>query len=149
MIIYAPKPIPEKGKAIFLAGSIEMGKAYNWQEYLAQNIDHSNLLILNPRRKDWDNSWKEEIKNPQFHDQVTWELNALERAGLIVMYFDPGTKSPISLLELGLFARSQKMIVCCPDGYWKKGNVDVVCERYGVKQLDSLDEILNEIKTFA
>ena len=148
MIIYTPNPIPKQGKAIFLAGSIEMGKANNWQDYLIQNIDHSNLLILNPRRKDWDNSWKEEKENPQFYEQVNWELSAQERADLIVMYFEPNTKSPISLLELGLFAKSKKMIVFCPKGYWKKGNVDVVCERYGIKQFESLDEILKGIKAY-
>ncbi len=146
MIIYPPNPIPKQGKAIFLAGSIEMGRAQNWQDYLIQNIDHGQLLILNPRRKDWDNSWKEEIENPQFNEQVNWELSALERADLIVMYFDPNTKSPISLLELGLFAKSKKMIVCCPKGFWKKGNVDVVCQRYGIEQLADLDEIIDEIK---
>jgi len=146
MIIYPPNPISKKGKSIFLAGSIEMGNAENWQEYLIKNIDHSNLLIFNPRRKDWDNSWKEEIENPQFNEQVNWELNALERADLIVMYFAPNTKSPISLLEFGLFAQTGKMVVYCPKGFWKKGNVDVVCEKYGVKQVESLDNIITEIK---
>lgn len=84
MIIYPPNPIPKHGKAIFLAGSIEMGTAHNWQEYLIQNIDQRNLLIFNPRRKDWDNSWKEEIENLQFKEQVNWELTALERADLII-----------------------------------------------------------------
>ena len=35
-------------------------------------------------------------------------------------------RAPITLLELGLFARSGKLIVCCPDGYWRKGNIEVV-----------------------
>ncbi len=147
MIIYPPNPIHKKGKYIFLAGSIEMGKAENWQEYLIKNIDHSNLLIFNPRRKDWDNSWKEEIENPQFNEQVNWELNSLERADLIVMYFAPNTKSPISLLEFGLFAQTGKMVVCCPKEFWKKGNVDVVCQRYGIKQVKSLDNLIDEIQT--
>ena len=147
MIIYPPNSILEKGKAIFLAGSIEMGKATNWQEYLIVNIDHSNLLFLNPRRKDWNNSWKEDKNNPQFAEQVNWELDALERADLIVMYFDPKTKSPISLLELGLFANTGKMIVCCPEGFWKKGNIDIICERYKIAQFANLDEIINEIKS--
>ena len=148
MIIYPPSPIPKHTKSIFLAGSIEMGKADNWQDYITENIDHSNLLLLNPRRKDWDNSWKEEVENRQFNEQVNWELAALERADLIVMYFDPNTKSPISLLEFGLFAKSKKMIVCCPYGFWKKGNIDVVCEKYGVKKFANLDEIITEIRAF-
>jgi len=89
---------------------------------------------------------EQSLDNPQFKRQVDWELDALEQCGLIIMYFDPATKSPISLLELGLFAASKKMIVCCPDGFWRKGNVDVVCKRYKVKQVDSLEELITITK---
>ena len=60
--------------------------------------------------------------------QVEWELEGLELCDIIIMYFDSNTKSPISLLELGLFAHKKKMIVFCPNGFWRKGNVDVVCK---------------------
>lgn len=64
-----------------------------------------------------------------------------EAADVIAMYFDPDTKAPITLLELGLFARTGKMIVACPEGFWKKGNVEIVCGRYGIECLGSLDEL--------
>ena len=63
----------------------------------------------------------------------------MEDATHIVMYFDPTTKSPISLLELGLHASSGKLTVCCPEGFWRKGNVDIVCKRYGVPMVKSLE----------
>jgi len=66
----------------------------------------------------------------------------LEMADTILLYFDPKTKSPISLLELGLFAKSGKMMVCCPEGFWRKGNVDIVCERYRIPQFESLEELI-------
>jgi Nucleoside 2-deoxyribosyltransferase like len=146
MIIYPPNPIPPKGNTIFLAGSIEQDNAVNWQENIIQHIDNEDIIILNPRRKDWDQSWKEEIENPFFFEQVEWELKGQERADLIVMYFDPTTQSPISLLELGLFAQTKKMLVCCPKGYWKKGNVDIVCRRYQIAQVDNLYNLINSIK---
>lgn len=62
------------------------------------------------------------------------------------MYFDPNTKSPISLLELGLHAREQKLIVLCPEGFWRKGNVDVVCEYYGINQVDTFDELIEFLR---
>ncbi|MBQ0740161.1 nucleoside 2-deoxyribosyltransferase domain-containing protein, partial [Aquimarina celericrescens] len=74
------------------------------------------------------------------------ELDALEQADRIIMYFDPATKSPISLLELGLFAKSGKLLVCCPKGFWRKGNVDIVCERYKVDQVNNLEELIDEVK---
>jgi hypothetical protein len=60
------------------------------------------------------------------------------------MYFDPATKSPISLLELGLFAKTGKLIVCCSEGFWRKGNVDIVCKRYGVMQVENLDKLYDQ-----
>ena len=131
-VIYAPQSIPKEGHTVFLAGSIEMGIAENWQERFIKSHEKEDIIILNPRRTDWDNTWVQDISNPKFREQVEWELNAMERADEIFMYFDPTTKSPISLLELGLFTRTGKMIVCCPKGFWRKGNVDVVCEKYGV-----------------
>lgn len=124
---------------IFLAGSIEMGTAENWQEKVAKMFP--SATILNPRRDDWDTSWKQSIDNPQFREQVEWELKAQEDADLIVMHFDQTTKSPITLLELGLFTHSHKLVVHCPEGYWRKGNVDIVCQRYGVKTVNSIEEL--------
>lgn len=85
--------------------------------------------------------------NPQFKEQVVWELSALELADIVVFYFDPKTMSPISLLELGLFARTQKKVICvCPEGFWRKGNVDIVCERYGVEQAASIEALIARLK---
>jgi len=98
--------------------------------------DVPNLTILNPRRDDCDDSWFQSIHDTQFRQQVEWEIAAQEMADVIFMYFAPDTKAPITLLELGLFARSGKLVVCCPDGYWRKGNVEVVCHRFGVPMSD-------------
>jgi len=40
------------------------------------------------------------------------------------------------------------MIVCCPEDFWRKGNVDIVCERYGVDQVDTLDELIEFAKEY-
>lgn len=133
---------------IFLAGSIEMGTAENWQEKIANDlVDFSNVVLLNPRRKDWDSSWEQSIDNPQFKEQVAWELEMLEDSDLVVFYFDPNTKSPITLLELGLWANTDKAVaVCCPDGFWRKGNVDIVCSLYDVPCVDNYDDFIKALK---
>jgi hypothetical protein len=122
---------------IFLAGSIEMGTAEKWQDIVTSKLS-TNYNIINPRRDDWDSSWTQDYDNPQFYQQVSWELNGLELADEILFYFDPNTRSPITLLELGLFARSGKCSVICPKGFWRKGNVDIVCNRYNVRIYDNL-----------
>ncbi len=129
--------------SIFLAGSIEMGTVENWQEQIARELkDINNLVIYNPRRDDWDSSWVQSIDNPQFNEQVTWELQMMEKATFIPLYFSPETKAPITLLEFGLHAPSGKLIVCCPEGFWRKGNVDIVCERHDVEQVDTLNGLV-------
>jgi hypothetical protein len=141
IILKPPQPLewPEKMPSVFLAGSIDMGLAEPWQAYLEEVFSPLELAVLNPRRDDWDSSWKQELTNPPFVEQVQWELEAQERASLIVMYFAPQSQAPITLLELGLFAHTGKMLVCCPEGYWRKGNVDVVCQRYGIPQVSDLE----------
>lgn len=143
--ILAPEPIPNEGRLLFLAGSIEMGLADSWQSEVTRLLSESDWIILNPRRGSWDSSWEQTIDHPEFRQQVEWELDGLERAEKILMYFDPKTKSPISLLELGLFAKSNKLIVVCPSGFWRKGNVDIVCARYGIEQVESIEEALERL----
>jgi hypothetical protein len=132
---------------VFLAGSIEMGVAEKWQEKVIAALSDKRIRFLNPRREDWDSSWKQDIHNDNFVEQVTWELSSLEMAHIIIMYFDPNTKSPISLLELGLHAKEQKLVVLCPEGFWRKGNVDVVCEYYGINQVDTFEELIAFIRS--
>ena len=150
MIITAPNPITLRDHnkiSIFLAGSIEMGAAINWQED-AIEVFGANFEIFNPRRENWDKSWEQNILDPCFYQQVVWELSALEAADFIVMYFDPSTKSPISLLELGLHARSGKLCVICPEGFYRKGNVDIVCELYNIPMFENFQEIKNYIYNY-
>lgn len=139
--------MPVSKPIVFLAGSIEMGKAENWQAKIEKALSDLPIVILNPRRDDWDSSWKQSITNPKFQEQVEWELLAMDTATIIPMYFDPNTKSPITLLELGLHAKDKKLIVCCPNGFWRKGNVDIVCKRYKVVMARDIEEdMIQKIK---
>ena len=129
--------------SVFLAGSIEQGTAENWQERLVRELElEPHLIIYNPRRENWDPTLEQTMENETFNEQVVWELKRLEKATVIPMYFQPGTKSPITLLELGLFASSGKLIVCCPEGFWRKGNVDILCREKQIQQVDSIDALV-------
>ncbi len=132
---------------VFLAGSIEMDRAAPWQDYLSNALQDLPVLILNPRRDSWDRSWEQRIRNPHFKEQVDWELDGQDNSTFIAMHFDPGTKSPITLLELGLYAASGRMLVSCPDGFWRKGNVEIVCDRYNIPLFASIEAMLVELRT--
>lgn len=143
-----PLPAPDFPDTfkVFLAGSIDMGAAIDWQAMIEQELDRPDVAIFNPRRDDWDSSWTQDIANPSFKGQVDWELDHLDRADLILFFFDPAGKAPITLLELGLHAASGKCLVGCPPGFWRRGNVQIVCDRFGIPLLDSLDDLIAAVR---
>ena len=133
--------------SVFLAGSIEMGAAEDWQVELPKHFEEQSVTFFNPRRDEWDSSWKQKQSNPQFNHQVNWEMNKLDESDFIFMYFSPETKSPISLLELGAYGSSCKMIVCCPDGFWRKGNVEIFCTRHQIPLFDNMEDAIGGLRT--
>ena len=133
--------------SIFLAGSIEMGAAEDWQTKVENAISEYPVNIFNPRRDDWDSSWEQKESNKEFNYQVNWELNKLEESEIIFMYFDKNSKSPISLLELGKFSESRRMIVVCPDGFWRKGNVQILCNRENIPIYNDLESGIGALIT--
>lgn len=148
--IKPPFNIPSKVRPkVFLCGSIEMGNATQWQKEASELLKDTDFLVLNPRREDWDSSWVQSKDNEQFLEQVSWELQGLEQSDYVIVYFDKDSSSPITLLELGLISqnREQDVVVVCPQGFYRKGNVDIVCDRYGLYQADSLEQAVNYIKT--
>lgn len=141
--VYIPPNYPSlrEDVSIFLAGSIEMGKAKDWQKEFIDtfsnhikdyNITNVNFAICNPRRPDWDSTWVQSEQNPYFFQQVDWELRYLERCLYKIFFFAENTISPISLLELGKFANSNDSFVIVEDNYQRKGNVDIFCKRYNI-----------------
>lgn len=127
--------------SVFLAGSIENGQAPPWQARVEEALTFYDPVIVNPRRDQWDPNPSPEL----LREQIEWELEGLERVSMIAMYFAPETKSPVTLLEMGLFARDSRLLVCCPEGYWRKANVDITCERYGIAQTPSLEGMIARI----
>lgn len=148
MLVTSPTPLPLDNNLprLFLGGSIDMGGAPDWQAAMTRALGDMDVVILNPRRPDWNTAWKPEASEPEFRRQVEWELAALEASDVIVMYFAPGTQSPISLLEMGLHARTGKLIVLAPAGFWRKGNVDITAEAYGVHQVQNMDELTAAVR---
>ena len=67
IVIKAPEKIPVSDTPkIFLAGSIEMGLAHPWQEEITDQLKDYDVVLINPRRDIWDNSWKQEKEHPEF-----------------------------------------------------------------------------------
>lgn len=150
--VYKPPEIVDivtsSGIKIFLAGSIEMGKAEMWQDEVVEFLTRKNydkdIVILNPRRDNWDPSWEQSIENEKFKFQVNWELNGLDHCDILFFYFQPGTISPVTMFELG-YCINNEPIVVCPEGFHRKGNIDIVCERMGIKVYQNLEDGMNAL----
>lgn len=141
-----------RGTKLFLGGSIEMGKAEKWQEKtvacLSKN-NYNNLIILNPRRDDWDSSWDQSpIPGTKFYEQVQWELLAQEQSQIICYYFAKETLSPITLLELGLFGlrKDKKIIVYVDQNYLRRGNVIMTCDMYNINWCSNFEDFIADIE---
>lgn len=144
-----PPFIPKYGNfSLFSAGSIEMGAAVQWQQRLVDHLCDLPITITNPRRGKWDPNVNAKREDPQFKDQVEWELDALTNADVICYFFDCATVSPVTLMELGLWAHSGKIIVCCDQRYWRQGNVEIVCERYNIPYVSSFEKLVPALKEF-
>jgi hypothetical protein len=53
------------------------------------------------------------------------------------------------MLELGRYASSRKCVVCCPEGFWRKTNVDVFCRRANVETVADLEDLADRINQLA
>lgn len=146
MEIKAPNRITPNGNInLFLAGSIDLGKSFDWQSKLSTEIElkTTNVNVFNPRREFWNEGWKQSFDDQIFSQQVNWELDAMEKSDLIFVNILPDSKSPITLLELGLYAKSNKLIVCCPKEFYRSGNIHIVCHRYHVPLFEDYKEAVD------
>ena len=127
---------------IFLAGTIDMGNSRDWQMELYDRFAKMDgrYILFNPRQEHWDASRPGEMDY-----QVRWELNHLEKADMIIMYILGTSKSPISLLEMGLHAKSNKIHVICEKDFYRYDNVRITCEYYDVPLYDDLDAFFENI----
>ena len=136
------KPEDDKRPTVFLAGTIDMGNSENWQKKTIQTLDETliNCIVYNPRRETWpdDNS-------NEFERQVNWEQDMLEGSDIIFMYIAGTSKSPITLLELGEFLTSGKLIVVCEEDFYRYDNVRIMCERFGIPLYNNYEDGLKKL----
>lgn len=127
---------------VFLAGTIDNGNSEDWQQTVAAKLAGRDrrYLLYNPRQEDWHPEREGEMDY-----QVHWELEHMEKADHILMVFLDGSQSPITLLELGLHARSGKLLVVCTPGFYRYDNVRITCARYGLPVYGSIDEALEAL----
>lgn len=139
---------------IFLAGTIDNGNSFDWQKDIEYSLEHlnKNIALLNPRRNNWDPSLQQRMSNPTFNEQVNWEMDNINKCDILFMNFLEDSLSPISLLELGIIYGiktskeiNKQIIVIAPDKFWRKGNIEVVCDKMDVPVYSNYQDGLNAL----
>lgn len=78
-------------------------------------------------------------------NQIKWEHKYLDMSDIIIMNILPNSKSPISLMEIGLYANSGKLLVFCRPEFYRYANVETVCKKYNIPlyNTNNIDDIIN------
>lgn len=121
---------------VFLAGAIDMGAAVDWQAQVIEKIG-DRFCIFNPRR--------EKFTPDTLDEQIKWELDKLERADYIFLWFPKDSKAPISFFEAGLYWNSGKLIVGAEPGFYRRRNLELTADRYGVMLFGLLDKMITRL----
>lgn len=142
MIITSEQKIPEKNsheKYVFLAGSIDNRYFGNWRKETAKKLE-TKVNVFDPTNMKHDS-----LNDAEMKSHIIWELDALAIADKILLNFLPDSKSPISLVELGLYVASNKLIVVCPKEFYKSRYVFTLCEKYNTPIFENLNKALVEL----
>jgi hypothetical protein len=141
--VEAPNVIESDKKSIFLAGGIT--GCSEWQKELANNIAELDIVVYNPRRKNFP------MDDPTAAQaQITWEFVHLKKASMISFWFGSETIQPIVLFEYGKWIVSNKPIAVGVDPkYQRKQDVEIqtTLERPGLKIVYSLKDLTDQIYT--
>lgn len=119
---------------IFLAGSMGEDAQGTWRDRISNDLS-DKFHFLDPTCHNHASLDADGMKK-----HIQWELEAMELADIILLRFLPDAESPISLVELGLYTFSKKLIVVCPEGFYKYNYLNVLCEKYATPFLANLEE---------
>lgn len=146
-VIKAPNPYTTEKYTIFLAGSIDMGKARPWHEEVFEALAPFDITLLSPKREEWDASWDQCKDCEPFREQVLWEHKGMEDADCIIFCFTKESKAPVTMYELGRFANVKDALVCVEEGFYRQGNLDIYMEKDKIPTYHQLDGLLGDLKT--
>ena len=139
--IKAPKIYDKKPNenSLFMAGGIS--NCSDWQKDFKDLLKNEDIVLLNPRRDDWDKI------NPE--KQIKWEFDHFQKATAVSFWFCHETLCPITLYELGKeSAINIPLFVGIDPEYKRKLDVEVQSKliRPNLKIVYTLEDLSKQIK---
>lgn len=118
---------------VFLAGSIDLNLDGNWRQEVTDQVG-DKVHFIDPTISGHD-----AMDDLQMENHINWELDMLNLADKVFLNFLPESKSPISLIELGMYARTSKLIVVCPNAFFKSRYIKTLCKKYKIPLFTTVD----------
>ncbi len=133
---------------LFLGGTIDQGQARDWQAEVVKSFeDVDGLTILNPRRDNWDAGLDHDTSQGSiFEQQIKWEMMAQDQADFKLYNFEPNSKSPVTMLEVGAWADSATTVVVCSPDFWRHGNIKLFCDWRNIPFFEDLEPALKILR---
>lgn len=127
-------------KYCFLAGSIDMSEVENWRETVVGKLNgYTNFF--DPTHLNHDT-----LNDTEMREHIRWELDALQLSDLVLLNLLPNYKSPVSLIELGVYVQSGKLVVVCPLRFYQRRYIEELCARYNTLIFSDLSRAIEYIK---
>lgn len=126
---------------VFMGGGIS--NCPNWQQEIIPMFQGQNVVLMNPRRDDFDITDKEMSRA-----QIYWEHDHLNAADAIIFWFPKETLCPITLFELGKYAaQGYQVFVGCHPEYARKFDVEVQLSLIDdtIQVYESLEEVVEVV----
>ena len=142
MIFTSEEELPIKSnklQSIFLAGSMDTQLSHNWRKQV-MDAYLGGYNFFDPTNSNYK---KLNAFDMKLH--IQWELDALAMSDKILLNFLPDALSPISLVELGLYVASNKLIVVCPKEFYKSSYVHALCEKYSTPMFNKINTALTTL----
>jgi len=138
-------------KSLFLSGGIT--NCPDWQSEIVEMLKDTDLIIFNPRRKNFP------IHDPNAaKEQIKWEYKHFELCKLHLFWFSRGSLNPIVLFEYGRWSYivkkfwqyHRKIFVGIDPEYERRQDVEIQTELLDpiqdhLKIVYSLSELTNQI----
>lgn len=134
-------------RSVFLAGTIDNGNSFDWQNLVIQRLQDIDCIVYNPRKSSWNPKLNASSASETLRKQVDWEQTCIFAASEVFFNFEAGSVSPISLLEYGqCFATGKSTIVRCPTAYFRHGNIKIMQDSIQEPTFIDLDKAIQFLK---
>jgi len=131
---------------LFLGGGISGCPL--WQSQMVELLSDTKLVLVNPRRDDFDVNSAEMAKK-----QIIWEFKYLSCSTGRLFWFPAETLCPITLFELGKFCeKADPLFVGCHPEYKRKLDLEVqlsLARSWNPEISYSLEDLADRVKKWS